>query len=52
MDQRFKSKNNVANMLEENMRESFYSLGIGRIFQIMTQNREDLRKKNGKLKLH
>lgn len=41
LNQRLKSKNNVTNMLEENVRQSFHNLGIGKSFQIMTQDRGD-----------
>lgn len=50
MDQGFKRKDHATDMLEENMRESFDNLEIGKSFQIMTQNRDD-REKNRKIKL-
>lgn len=36
-------------MLEVNMSESFYNLEIEKMFQIVTQNKSDIRKKIEKL---
>lgn len=36
-------------MLEVNMSESFYNLAIEKMFQIVTQNRDDIREKIEKL---
>lgn len=36
-------------MLEVNMSESFYNLEIEKMFQIVTQNRDDIREKIEKL---
>lgn len=37
-------------MLEVNMSESFYNLEIEKMFQIVTQNRDDIREKIEKLR--